>query len=69
MAVEYDHKATGAALDAAEFFVENEDIPEVPKFFIEKENITEVPQFFIVSEGPESEHQEQTPEDAKRRKR
>lgn len=69
MAVEYDHKATGTALDETEFFVENEDVPEVPQFFIEKDNVVEIPQFFIESEGTEPECQEQTPQDAKARKR
>lgn len=69
MAVEYDRKATGAAVDGTEFFVEDEDILDVPQFFIEKEHILEVPQFFIESEDQEPEYKERTQADAKGRKR
>jgi len=69
MAIDFDHKATNAALDMTEFFVENEDISEVPQFFIEEETVSEVPHLYIEDEGPKPEHPKQTTEDAKGRKR
>ncbi|MEJ2566966.1 MAG: hypothetical protein P8164_07740 [Gammaproteobacteria bacterium] len=69
MAVEYDHKATGAAADVTEFYVEDEEILDVPQFFIEKEHILEVPQIFIETEDREPEYKGSTQADAKGRKR
>ncbi len=69
MAIDFDHKATNAALDMTEFFVENEDISEVPQFFIEEETVAEVPHFYIEVEEPKPEHQQSKTEEAKGRKR
>ena len=69
MAAKYDHKATNAALDLTEFYVENEDIAEVPQFFIEEETVAEVPLFYIEGKDPKSEYQKATPKDSKGNKR
>ena len=58
MAKNYDQKETAAAQDETEFFVDNDDVVELPKFFIQNADTLEVPKFFIETDTPDSENDE-----------
>ena len=58
MAVKYDQEKSAAASDVTEFFVENDNVLEVPQFIIKNEDVLEVPQFFIETDIPEPENKE-----------